>query len=95
MWRNRPSQGYNGPNLNMNEEFDMDINSPSDTPAEEEETNKVTEAAAKKSTEAPKKRLSRREFAEKFCDERGWDLFNLSVDQLRELREQPEWLTSE
>lgn len=33
----------------------------------------------------------RQAFVEKYCSDRGWDMLNLTIEQLLEIRKQPEW----
>ena len=33
----------------------------------------------------------RRVFVEKYCGDRGWDMLNLTIEQLLEVRNQPGW----
>ena len=34
---------------------------------------------------------ARQKFVENYCREKGWDMLNLSIDQLMEVRNQPGW----
>ena len=43
-------------------------------------------------TESQAKLLqARQKFVENYCCEKGWDILNLSIDQLMEVRNQPGW----
>ena len=44
----------------------------------------VTDSEAKTLT-------GRQAFVEKYCGNRGWDMMNLTIQQLLEIRKQPEW----
>lgn len=33
----------------------------------------------------------RQAFVEKYCSDRGWDMLNLTIEQLLEIRKQSEW----
>jgi hypothetical protein len=33
----------------------------------------------------------RGEFSKRYCEERGWDMANITFDQILEIRKQPEW----
>ena len=33
----------------------------------------------------------RQAFVEKYCGDRGWDMLNLTMEQLLEIRDQPGW----
>lgn len=33
----------------------------------------------------------RRAFVERYCGEHGWDMLNLTIEQLLEVRSQPKW----
>jgi hypothetical protein len=36
--------------------------------------------------------LERRgEFSKKYCEEHGWNMADLSIEQIMEIRKQPEW----
>ena len=34
----------------------------------------------------------RHDFTKEFCQKQGWDMSNLSIDQIVEIRKQPEWI---
>lgn len=34
----------------------------------------------------------RHDFVKKYCEKKGWDRANLSIDQIVEIRKQPEWI---
>ena len=35
--------------------------------------------------------IRRAEFSNKYCADRGWDMDTLTLEQVMEIREQPEW----
>lgn len=58
------------------------------------DVNAIRDALVEAAPEHAKTIMTRDEVATRICDERGWDKNDLSIEQVLEIRDDPDWKAS-